>query len=245
MSEPTQSKTCRRCGVTKPLDAFARNASCSDGRRGTCKECSRIREFVEVASKPCSSCGEVKAASEFGKNSRCRDGLTSACSACRAAAKRASYQRHRDSILAAQRLSYKNNPERAKAYAKGWKAANPDKVRQYRRLNYERNVEKVAAQAQEWREANPEKWQENLRTQNRKRRARKAGATVGPIDLDALWTGFCALCDHAIDKSLVWPHPLSKSVDHIVPLSKGGAHEQSNLQWTHLVCNNRKGASAP
>ena len=29
------------------------------------------------------------------------------------------------------------------------------------------------------------------------------------------------------------------------PLSKGGTHEQSNLQWTHLVENLRKGATVP
>lgn len=38
---------------------------------------------------------------------------------------------------------------------------------------------------------------------------------------------------------------MSKSLDHIVPLAKGGTHEQSNLQWTHLVENLQKGASVP
>lgn len=34
---------------------------------------------------------------------------------------------------------------------------------------------------------------------------------------------------------------MSASVDHIVPLARGGKHEQSNLQWTHLVENQIKG----
>jgi len=40
---------------------------------------------------------------------------------------------------------------------------------------------------------------------------------------------------------LAWPDPGSKSIDHILPLSKGGSHSQENVQWAHLVCNTRKG----
>lgn len=45
-----------------------------------------------------------------------------------------------------------------------------------------------------------------------------------------------------MDKQLKWPNPMSKSVDHTVPISRGGTHEQTNLTWAHLVCNMRKGA---
>jgi 5-methylcytosine-specific restriction endonuclease McrA len=31
------------------------------------------------------------------------------------------------------------------------------------------------------------------------------------------------------------------TVDHIIPLSKGGAHAVANLQLAHLACNIRKG----
>lgn len=47
----------------------------------------------------------------------------------------------------------------------------------------------------------------------------------------------CALCGEAVDRSLEWPHPLSKSVDHIVPISKGGTDDIENLQLAHLRCN--------
>lgn len=49
--------------------------------------------------------------------------------------------------------------------------------------------------------------------------------------------GVCALCA----RPLGWPVLKSVHVDHIVPVSKGGRHEISNLQVTHARCNLIKG----
>ena len=51
----------------------------------------------------------------------------------------------------------------------------------------------------------------------------------------------CALCGKPIDKSLRFPNPLSPSIDHIIPIAKGG-HPAAleNLQLTHLKCNQTK-----
>lgn len=53
----------------------------------------------------------------------------------------------------------------------------------------------------------------------------------------------CALCGQPVNKSLRFPHPMSASVDHIIPVAKGG-HPSAieNLQLTHLICNQVKGA---
>lgn len=52
----------------------------------------------------------------------------------------------------------------------------------------------------------------------------------------------CGLCRKPIDRDVEYPSPLSASLDHIVPLSWGGAHVALNVQATHLGCNMRKGA---
>ena len=55
----------------------------------------------------------------------------------------------------------------------------------------------------------------------------------------------CAICGRPIDKSLRFPDPMSASVDHIVPISKGGhPSAPENLQLTHLICNQMKAAKA-
>ena len=51
----------------------------------------------------------------------------------------------------------------------------------------------------------------------------------------------CAICGNPVDKSLKFPNPLSPSVDHIIPIAKGGhPSDISNLQLTHLGCNREK-----
>lgn len=51
----------------------------------------------------------------------------------------------------------------------------------------------------------------------------------------------CGICGKPVDFSLKYPHPLSATVDHIVPVSKGGhPSDISNLQLAHRCCNRAK-----
>lgn len=54
----------------------------------------------------------------------------------------------------------------------------------------------------------------------------------------------CQLCDAPVDRLLNYPDPGSASLDHILPLSRGGHHIRSNVQLAHLFCNLSKGARA-
>jgi 5-methylcytosine-specific restriction endonuclease McrA len=47
----------------------------------------------------------------------------------------------------------------------------------------------------------------------------------------------CGICNKIVDKQLYKPDLMSPSLDHIVPLSKGGGHVRSNVQLAHLLCN--------
>lgn len=53
------------------------------------------------------------------------------------------------------------------------------------------------------------------------------------------WT--CHLCLLPIPESSKWPDPQSASIDHVVPLSKGGDHSNANCRASHLACNLSKG----
>lgn len=51
----------------------------------------------------------------------------------------------------------------------------------------------------------------------------------------------CALCGNPIDMEAPPKHPLSCEVDHIIPVSRGGApYDIDNLQLTHAKCNRQK-----
>jgi 5-methylcytosine-specific restriction endonuclease McrA len=52
----------------------------------------------------------------------------------------------------------------------------------------------------------------------------------------------CGICNGKVDKRLKYPHPMSASLDHIIPLAKGGTHTRDNVQLAHLVCNSKAGA---
>jgi len=53
--------------------------------------------------------------------------------------------------------------------------------------------------------------------------------------------GICQLCQKPIDLTIAYPNPMSYSIDHKIPRSQGGSHNQSNLQATHLICNTKRG----
>ena len=51
----------------------------------------------------------------------------------------------------------------------------------------------------------------------------------------------CGICGKPVDFSYKYPHPLSPTVDHIIPISKGGhPTDLSNLQLAHRCCNRQK-----
>lgn len=51
----------------------------------------------------------------------------------------------------------------------------------------------------------------------------------------------CAICGQRVDKRLKYPNPMSATVDHIIPVSKGGhPSDISNLQLAHFYCNRQK-----
>lgn len=52
----------------------------------------------------------------------------------------------------------------------------------------------------------------------------------------------CQLCGDPVNRKARWPSPDSVTIDHIIPVSKGGTHDERNLQCAHARCNVRKGA---
>ena len=56
----------------------------------------------------------------------------------------------------------------------------------------------------------------------------------------------CAICGRPVDMSLKSPDPMSPSVDHIIPINKGGhPSDINNLQLAHRACNRMKSDRLP
>lgn len=93
---------------------------------------------------------------------------------------------------------------------------------------------------------NRKRYPETYRLKDARRRQRKFGLTpVGePLDREVVFARdgwVCQLCFEPVDASLAYTHMESKSLDHRVPISKGGAHTYENTQLAHLRCNIAKG----
>lgn len=52
--------------------------------------------------------------------------------------------------------------------------------------------------------------------------------------------GLCQLCKGKINLKHKVPNLLAGTLDHIVPLSKGGLHDEVNIQLSHFRCNSIK-----
>ena len=50
----------------------------------------------------------------------------------------------------------------------------------------------------------------------------------------------CGICGEPIDYSLHYLDPMAYTVDHIIPLAKGGSDELDNKQAAHRDCNRGK-----
>ena len=55
----------------------------------------------------------------------------------------------------------------------------------------------------------------------------------------------CAVCSEPIDLTLLRTNKMGLTVDHWIPLSKGGSDDLSNLRPAHWICNLKKSNSIP
>jgi hypothetical protein len=54
----------------------------------------------------------------------------------------------------------------------------------------------------------------------------------------------CHLCDLPVSRTLKHPHPMSPSIDHLVPQHHDGSDDPANLATAHLACNVHKHTAA-
>jgi 5-methylcytosine-specific restriction endonuclease McrA len=86
----------------------------------------------------------------------------------------------------------------------------------------------------------------NRRATYRSKTVKRQSLTVKPSRLScdeiAERDGFmCHICSGVVDMTLPRTRALGGTVDHVVPLSKGGSDDPENLKLAHWVCNVRKG----
>lgn len=204
-------------------------------------------EYVRLEqSKRCSKCKQIKLPDDFcnlksskdGKDYRCRDCKRQEFKAWATRNAEYNYQRNKQWRAANPELSRatKNawnraNPEKARARTRAWVAANPDKKRANNIAWEKANPEKIKAKGRNWAANNPHKVaQANLRRQSRVRA--KGIYAISKKEVTKLLSLPCFYCG-AFGK---------QTLDHVIPVSRGGAHSIGNLVTACKSCNSSKQA---
>lgn len=80
---------------------------------------------------------------------------------------------------------------------------------------------------------------------NRQRRGNYWGNYIAPVVLSDIVErdgGRCMLCGEMVNMEVLSLDRMGATIDHIIPLSRGGTHEPNNCQLAHRGCNSKKGA---
>lgn len=83
---------------------------------------------------------------------------------------------------------------------------------------------------------------------NSRRRARQAAAVYEKVDRVEVFERdgwVCQLCGDPVDREATTRTAMSATLDHIIPVSRGGPHTMGNLQCAHFRCNLRKANHHP
>lgn len=131
-----------------------------------------------------------------------------------------------------------NKKEYDKEYSRRYRKEHPEKIREscrrYRKKNYDKDKRKEYNKR--WAKKYPEKFRHYLRAVSYRRRHASGSHTLGEWEnLKAQYDWICPACRKREPK-------VRLTVDHIIPLSKGGSNNIENIQPLCGSCNSRKNA---
>lgn len=179
-----------------------------------------LPEKENIYEQKCSVCKEVKPLDYFHKQSSRKIGVMSRCKICNS--KRAKQWNE-------------ENKERSKhlrreAYKKFSQEQRKQKLKNNREY-YKRNSQKMNDRGKKYRKENP--WQKiNSEGRRRARKQNNGVYIILPKEINKIYSSPCIQCGSKDNITL----------DHIIPISRGGKHSIGNLQALCKSCNSSKGS---
>lgn len=258
-------KRCYRCDTTKDLSMFHKNRTSKDGLQPECKDCCKDLKKSSVAKrkaenesigdtrssdriKRCYSCSIEKPETDYYLNPLIKGGVSNLCKEC-AKSSCMKYQSANRRKVTKQIMDYRRSmpPEKAQAlksytkeYSKGYRAKNAEKIKQ-RRQEYAA----LKSYSQRWQEKKDrliadgkmEEYRAHISVYQANRRIiRKMSESRGGITKQQ-WSNIKEKCDN---RCLRCQLTVKLSLDHVIPVSKGGSSSAGNSQPLCKSCNSRK-----
>jgi len=121
---------------------------------------------------------------------------------------------------------------------KRWEAANSDHVKKRKREWFDAHPEKRKEYHDKWKADHPERIRAFWKDNTNKRRAMKASA-----DGSYSYPEFLSICDASGWLCVYCGCRLdvkTSTADHMIPLSRGGANDISNIALSCMSCNSKK-----
>lgn len=186
--------------------------------------------------KTCNECNLEKELELFSPLKKGKYGRRAKCKTCQAKI---------------ARLSRAENPAASRTAIQKYRKSHPEVIARRDAKYYIKNKERLNEKTKTWRTDNPEKYAELNRRKERVRRARKFDNGSLPYSEQQvleLHGALCHLCKTEIDLTAPrspgvdgWENGLH--IDHVLPLSKGGADILDNVRPAHGLCNLQKWAN--
>lgn len=250
-------KKCSKCEIEKSVDLFGQTSETTkDGEkkyyfRNKCKQCckeevdakrppkeikSRFPSLSEDGlSKFCAKCSTFKSLDSFGPDVTKSIGLRSYCKPCESIIRKETHCENPEPRRLATKKWKENNRERDAARRKKYAEENREIInlnarlrsQEYRKNNPEKIQQKYLS-AKKWREANPDKVKIN-----HIKRSLRSSVAGSPDIVEWIKIVLNDPCSYCGGKS--------ETIDHIIPIAKGGTHDVTNLTGACAKCNSAKG----
>lgn len=153
------------------------------------------------------------------------------------AERKARYAQNRKREIEGAKTWNRSHPEQRQAAQKKWQRTHIERQHTLNRRWYRKHATKHNAAVRARRHSTPG----YARTYVATRRAKKKAAFITKVDWHEIYERDqhrCGICQRKV--------PLKEvSLDHIIPLSKGGTHEPLNVQLAHITCNRQRQNRGP
>lgn len=255
--ESQELKRCSKCQIEKSVLEFSKSKSTKDGLQYCCKDCRkeyRQKHKEETAKYKKQHYQEHKKEIALHQKQHYQANKKKILkhnkqyrqnNKTKILKRRKQYRANNKAKIAIQRKRhYRKNRENILARDKKYRPS-PEEKRIYDKQYRKKNKEKVHEWSKKYRQT--EKGKNTAIKGSHKRRALKLKAGYEDFSPDEILKRDGYICQKCGKKTRPdyknYHHPLYPNLDHIVPLSKGGAHTRLNTQCLCHQCNMEKNAN--
>jgi 5-methylcytosine-specific restriction endonuclease McrA len=181
--------------------------------------------------KICQKCGINRPVTEFSKHNACKGGHETTCKECVNKNSKLWREKHSNYDTLHSRQYRKEHITELREKERSYYWNNVEKKMVYRAGYYQKNRDFLIQSSKDDYKRHPERW----RYYGEKRRCIKNGGDLQQGDFEKL-------CAEYGNKCLVCGSTGKLTMDHIVPISRGGVHSVANIQPLCRSCNSKKHA---